>query len=193
MPATYQSQAAVPQRQPVFVVGIILVAFAAAAYFAYQQRSIVAAKGTSGGSIDAATAKLPGKIADPSPVNSVAGAISKTSPAVTTPKLENPVATTGKVGPANQLAPASEIKQGKVGEPPDAPATANREPAGVAVKSSRRRAPAVIAAEPAPFASAPTRVPLGSAIQKQPPRTGVCTEGIAALGLCTPDPTKGRQ
>ena len=193
MPATYQSQAAVRQRQPVFVVGIILIAFAAAAYFAYQQRSVVAAKGASGGSIDPATAKPPGKIADPSPANSTAGAINKASPAVTTPTVENPAATTGKDGPANQLAPAIVVKQGKVGEPPDAPATANREPAGVAVKSSRRRAPAVIAAEPTPFASAPTRVPLGSAIQKQPPRTGVCTEGIAALGLCTPDPTKGRQ
>ena len=195
MPATYQSQAAVRQRQPVFVVGIILLAFAAAAYFAYQQRSVVAAKGASGGSIDAATGKLPAKIADPSPANSAAGAISKTAPTVTTSTVETRAVTTGKDGPVNQIAPAVALKQDKLGEPLDSLVTANREPVGVNVKSSRRRTtpPAVIAAEPASLASAATRVPPGSVVQKQSPRTGVCTEGIAALGLCTPDPTKGRQ
>lgn len=196
MPATYKSQVTVPQRQPIFVVAIILVAFAAAAYFAYQQRGVVAATGTSGANVGATPEKTPATAPAPSPANLTAGAINKASPALKPPTVAVPAPVVGKDVTASQPAPAVEPRQGKVSDPVEASSASNRETAATPrARVSRRRAltEAGISPEAPPSASVTRAVPVGSGIEKQPPRIAVCTEAIAALGLCTPGPTKGNQ
>lgn len=181
----YRTQEKTPQRQPVFVIIIILAAFAAAAYFAYQQRSHVAIKTTPVPNPSPVGDALPGKPADGSPGNLSAGAINKAAPAAKGANdTEPPPAIPGKDAAANQPALAIDAKLGTVeearersGEPKAPDATRTR--------SGRRGVPA----EAYPSTGLVTAP--GSAIEKRAPRINNCTESIAALGLCTPAPTKG--
>ena len=184
MPSPYISQPPATQRQPIVVVGIILVAFAAAAYFAYQQRDMVYSNAPAA---VPGTATVPVKTPGPSPVNSSAGAINKASPAVKPAENAAPV----PVAPSKDVTTADAVRAGepkpsKVDDAADRTAPSNPLPAA-ASRTARRRAQA----EPA--VSPEVAVRASSGLEKQAPRIGPCTEGLAALGLCTPGPTKGRE
>ena len=164
---------------------IILAAFAAAAYFAYQQRSHVAIKTTPVPNPSPVSPAPPGTAPEASPGNLSAGAINKSSPgAKGATETESPPAATGKDPAANQPALAIDPKLGRVEDARES--TGEPKPASTArTRASRRGVPA----EDIPSTGAVTAP--GSAIEKRPPRISNCTESVAALGLCTPVPTKG--
>ncbi len=173
MPSTYSPPPATPQRQPLFVVTIIFLAFASAAYFAYRQRASVAAKEAS---VEATSSTAPANLS--------AGTINKASP-VPAPAAPAPTTPAAAKEIAANPAPASVVAkpENTVSVPVDATTPTRR--------ASRRGAPAetVVAPEIAAPASAARA---GTGIEKQPSQARPCTEAIAALGLCTPEPTKGR-
>ena len=171
----YVVQPPTRQRQPIYVVSIIFIAFAAAAYFAYQQRGVVTTK---------------------EPAANAAGAINKPAvspaPAAASTPTQTPVVAEKNTA-APQAAPTVAPLQAKVDVPRDAAGPADLQATGVR-KSGRRRAQAEAAANlpevPAAVSIAPSNV---SGSEKPAPRTRPCTEAIAALGLCTTGPTKGNQ
>jgi Double zinc ribbon len=174
MSSPYIVQPPTPQRQPIYVVTIIFLAFAAAAYFAYQQRGVVATK---------------------EPAVNAAGAINKPAvapaPAAASAPTQAPVAAEKSIA-APQAASTVAPLQAKVDVPRDTVGQADLQAAGVRKSGGRRRAQAEAAANlpeaPAAVSVAPSSV---SGSEKTAPRTRPCTEAIAALGLCTSGPTKG--
>lgn len=184
MLSPYLSPPPAPQRQPIAVVAIVLASFSAAAYFAYQQRSTVES-----GAMDpvAGTAKAPVKVPEPPSLDPGAGAINKTpfasKPAENVPPT--PIGA-GKQDSAAETTRTVEPKLGKVDDSTDAAAAPERAQTGTA-RAARRRAQA----EPAVSPEAAVRA--GSGLEKQAPRIGPCTEGVAALGLCTAGPTTGKE
>ena len=190
LPSPYAPQPPPRQRQPVFVVVIIFMAFAAAAYFAYQQRGTVDGKASPA---DATTAA--DKTPDTSAANASAGAISKALPASTPPAVApTPLplpADAGKTVPSDQVAPLVALKNSKVDDTREAAAPANpvnRASAGRSRSGISRRD-----AQAAPAVSTEVFTPASGRIEKKSPQTVPCTEAIAALGLCTPVPTKGKE
>lgn len=176
-PSTYSPPPAKPQRQPLFVVTIIFLAFASAAYFAYRQRAAVAAKepGTEAASSTA-------------PANLSAGTINKASPAPSANTSTTPAA--AKEIAANP-APASIVaKPEKIVAPPEV-AAADSQPATMPTRRANRRGAAETVAAPEITATA-GNARASSGIEKTSPQARPCTEAIAALGLCTLEPTKGR-
>ncbi len=172
-PSTYSPPPATPQRQPLFVVTIIFLAFASAAYFAYQQRASVAAKEAS---VEASSSTVPANVS--------AGTINKATsvPAPAAPAPATPAAAKEIV--ANP-APASVVAkpENTVSVPVDATTPTRR--------ASRRGAPAETATAPE-IAIPASAARASTGIEKQSPQARPCTEAIAALGLCTPEPSKGR-
>ena len=172
-PSPYVGQPPTPQRQPIYVVAIIFLTFAAAAYFAYQQRGVVATK---------------------EPAVNAAGAINK--PAVApTPAAASTPTQTPVIAEKNAAAPqaVSTIAplQTKVDVPRDAAVKADLQ-ATVVRKTGRRRTQAeATASSPEPPAAVSVVPGNVSGSEKPAPRTRPCTEAIAALGLCTTEPTKG--
>ncbi len=148
-------------RPSLIVVGIIFIAFAAASYYAYRQRSVI-------GGRDPATPAQ----AESTPVT---GVISRP---------EAPPAGTSKPSVADSPTPA--VARPEIAPSGDAPAAA---PAPVAASETatearprRRGSAAVVApAEPAATAAPIDRrsIPLPAAAP-----IANCTEAIAALGLC---------
>ena len=172
-PSTYSPPPAKPQRQPLFVVTIIFLAFASAAYFAYRQRATVAAK-----------EPRVEPISSTAPANPSAGTINKAPPApVSAPAL----------APASVpvTAPAlATVKPEKSVAPPEVVATDSQLTAAPTRRANRRGA-----AEP--VAASVIVVPAGSVrpssgIEKTSPQARPCTEAIAALGLCTSETPKER-
>ena len=181
----YASPPPTPQRQPLFVVAIIFVAFAAAAYFAYQQRSPVDAQKTTETATRPENPPTSSKTTEPAATNASVGIINMAPPAMK---------------PAVAPTPAPEVLVEKPAslpsvEPGEAGGQSQRQSTGTPrVRTSRRSVPAepVISAESPGTAGGGRTVPsAASGIEKPSPRTGPCTEAIAALGLCTSGPTKG--
>ena len=176
MSSPYVVQPPTPQRQPIYVVTIVLVAFAAAAYFAYQQRGVVATK---------------------EPAVNAAGAINKPAvapaPAVANTPTQTPAAAEKNTAEPQVASPVAPL-QTKGDVPRDAASQLDGQPAGVRKTGGRRRAQAEATASlpevPAAVSIAPSSV---NGSEKPAPRTRLCTEAIAALGLCTTGPTKGNQ
>jgi len=184
MPSPYVPRPVSSQRQPIVVVAIILAAFTVAGYFAYQQRGAVDSKGITP---TAGTGNAPTKTPASLPVNLTAGAINKASPA---PKLAEtevspPAVASGDVAAA-EAARAVAPPLTKAVDSPDAAVASIRQTTG-ASRASRRRAQADAAVSP----EVGTRA--SSGIEKQAPRIGPCNEGLAALGLCTSAPAKGKE
>ncbi|MEQ1518262.1 MAG: zinc ribbon domain-containing protein [Usitatibacteraceae bacterium] len=176
--------AKVAQRQPLFVVAIILAAFAAAAYFAYQQRSHVAIKTTPvpnpSPSPESATP------ATASPPNLSAGAINKaTTEAKPTANIEAATAVPAKDAPPGQPALAIDSKLGNIDELRES-AKASKPASGTARSRASARAAQQEPVEPTASANGSR-----AGLEKRPPRVSTCTDSLAALGLCTPGPTKG--
>jgi len=68
--------------------------------------------------------------------------------------------------------------------------------AGAARATTSKRGVSKRAMEPPEATAAPARsrtAPAGTLIEKPPPHPGPCTPAIAALGLCTPEPTQRRE
>ena len=165
--APYPYVSAPPRQHPsIVVVGIILAAFAAAAYFAYQQRGVVGAASNNV------------KVSEPLPAS--AGAINKAQPVPAAPKMPEPAVAVAGVP----------IKQDKADDVVTTPVAAASPTPDVGRASSGRRRASV---EPPAEAGAAAKTNAASGIQRQPPKIGPCTEAVAALGLCTPGPTKGKE
>jgi hypothetical protein len=179
MSTTYTAQTATTQRQPIYVIVIILLAFAAAAFFAYQQRGSVAEKRAAS---EVQTKTAPVKAPEPSPANVSAGAISKGTvvappvvPANIAPKTVPPAPE--KDLTTERAAIPIEAKTEKLRDAPDT-ARPGTIPPSTTPRFGARQQPVT-----------PSAVSKATDTKLSPPVT--CTEGIAALGLCTPGPTKG--
>lgn len=188
LPSPYTPPPPPRQRQPVFVVVIIFLAFTVAAYFAYQQRGTVDGKAN-----PADVGTVPGKTPDASSANASAGEINKVLPASQPPAMA-PAPTpadAGKTLSSEQAAPSTELKNRKVDDTREAATPANpvnRASAGRSRSGTNRRD-----AQAAPAAPTEIFTPVSGSIEKKSPQTVPCTEAIAALGLCTSVPTKGKQ
>ena len=170
----------VGQRPHWLVVGIVLMAFVAAGYFAYRQRSLLDVPEPARVAAPPASAatKTDNSADGKSDTNATRGAIVK-MPLESTPDV-SPAATapSKKGGAANgTTAPAVELIPTK----PDA---------------ESRRESATLLKPPTPAtprsnaAKAGTRAETGTGLEKRAPSLGPCTEAVAALGLCSPDPSK---
>ena len=176
------------QRQPLLVVIIIFAAFTSAAYFAYRQRGDASRKGAA---TDVGKISVPVKSPEPTPPNFSAGAINKAA-ATTTPANALPVpmpapVTAAANAPTDQVAPVLAPADSKSDPPRDASAKPGEQAIAISrPRTGSRAAPATPANPPAVSVSPDRR------IEKKPPPITACSEGIAALGLCTPAPTKGK-
>ena len=183
MSTTYTAQPATPQRQPIYVIVIILLAFASAGYFAYLQRSTVAEKPNT---TEGRTKNASDKALATSPANTSAGTINKgpidaTPPA---PSITAPVPLAAPVAAA--INPPSE-RATVPGGTKSTSTVDSRDPARPAI-ATPSLAPRQASRQQAVPPSVDSR-----GTKKEVPQLGTCTEGVAALGLCTPGPTKGNQ
>ncbi len=196
--ATYTEMAAEPssrQRPHVWVVGIVLVAFAAASYYAYRQRSALT---TSEKPLDAAvqaekkmpapasTATLPIRTSDPATASSATA--SPAEKTITKYIAPSAPATTAK--PESPPAPKRDAVATDTAAPPIlSPATSSAASPTLRTGSGRGTARRDVANVPA---SAPPSVePVKNTLLNKP-NIGPCTEAVAALGLCTHDPNARR-
>ena len=192
------AESAKSKRQPPFVVGIVLIAFAVASYFSYRQLTVTPTSGTAdtGATSSEAPATAPAAKAAISGVSKKPDA----SPSLRAPALagENPRTPEASLSVAMELPPVAAAP---------APTAVASAPVATTLPPSAP-APAPAAAAPAPAAAAPA--PEQSTSPKPDPRRsrysvagGVdggrtkppaqCTEAIAALGLCTLQSNQTRQ
>ena len=169
-------------RPHALVVGIVLVAFIAAAYFAYRQRSTLDVREPARVEMPPASraADKVDKIFDgKTDTNAISGTIVKT-PAEGAPAVTPSAATTApaqKNNPANgATAPPVELIASKPGVEQGRESVV---PSKTPPAASRSNA-----------AKAGTRADANTGLEKRAPAIGPCTEAVAALGLCTPDPSK---
>lgn len=185
--SAYVSVQPTRQKPHVLVVAVVLLAFAAASYYAYRQRSTLDAREPQVATTDVKGPAPPGDISSATTANVGVGTITK----VPSDALQNPVA---KPVMTNTLiaTPVDTIAAKPEREPPGEVITAARASGG---KSSFAReaieSPAPTASNPSDFARARTDASKG--LEKQTPNIGPCTEAVAALGLCTPETTPRRQ
>lgn len=175
------------QRPHVLVVAVVLLAFAAASYYAYRQRSTLDIREPQSATTEVKGSAPAGDIRSATTANVGAGTITKLpdnalpNPAAKPAMADNPIAT-----PVD--AKAAKPEREALGEV----VTAARRSGG---KSAPGREPiesaAPVASNPSDFARARTDASKG--LEKQTPNIGPCTEAVAALGLCTPDTTPRRQ
>jgi len=187
-----EPDSAARQRPHTAAVFIVLVAFAAASYYAYRQRSLLDGREPAAAAAEAKDS-----------ANASAGAINKVpapalapAPAVTEKPLAAPEASLA-ASPANAV--SNSEKKGAtppVSAAPSVPASASPAPAPPPVTSTRRtrairdaEAAALRTPAPSPATEVPMARGAASGIQTQPPRIGPCTDAVAALGLCTRDAT----
>lgn len=171
------------QRQPIVVVAIILSAFAAAAYFAYQQRGAVDAKRTTA---TQDSAKSPAT----APSSATTGSINNAPPPSKPAALAVPTtaATQAKDAVPPQTSPTADVKLTKVDDAPAAAVSVD-----ATTRPTRRRRAVVENDAPSEEPPAGNRARASEGLIKPAPLPGACTPAIAALGLCTPAPTKGRE
>ena len=172
------------QRPHALVVGIVLVAFAAASYFAYRQRSVLEVREPA--LVEAPPASAATKFdrnadlkTDTNAIIGTIGTVVKT-PGEGPPIVSSPAATTP---PAQKSSPAN----GAAAVPAELIATKPN-------AESRRESAAPSTTPPAisrsNTAKPSPRPELANGLEKRAPAIGPCTEAVAALGLCTPDPSK---
>ena len=173
-------------RPPLLVIGIVIAAFALATYYAYRQRTTVTPR-------DAAVAAPVGIAKDATGASS-AGAIEKSA---APPVVPTPAATAGdKTGSAiDKKMPAREVKAAPTMPnstvvPP--PANVSAMPVTQAAPTATAQ-PAAATAENAADAARPARRRPAQIVPDKPATSSApCTEAVAALGLCTPDPNQRR-
>jgi len=144
------------QRPHALIVGIILLAFGAASYYAYRQRSALDVRERTGTEVkDRST---------PADTNANAGTI-----------IKAPADAALSPAPTPFAAPV-ELK------------TARPDPAPSLDTAGSPAAAAIVAPD-----IARARIDASKGLEKQPPYIGPCTDAVAALGLCTPEPTPRRE
>jgi hypothetical protein len=153
-----------------------------------------AVPGTSGVVTDGAGAPAPARPVDP-PADRTAAPPA----AVPAPTGSRAVAPDGKaIPPASRSGLATGRPDAPIAEVPR-PAPADASPASPPRPTAAVRVPAEKpAVVPTPKAPAGTRARAGGdlapgILERQPPYAGQCTDGAAALGLCTPVPTQRRE
>lgn len=164
--------AATRQRPHALVVGIILLAFAAASYYAYRQRTVIGARESAqsdskdrGGSDTGANTGTGTIIKVPTVVNnSVAVPV---DPKGTKADGDPPRETSASTAAAGQL---------NAGKP-------NGDRATIASPAAKGEVAPDIAR---------ARIDASKGIEKRKLLNGPCTEAVAALGLCTPESNPGR-
>ena len=170
------------QRPHALVVGIVLVAFAAASFFAYRQRSVLEVREpvlVEAAPPASAATKVDRNADLKTDTNAIIGTIVRT-PGEGPPIVSSPAATTP---PAQKSSPAN----GAAAVPAELIATKPN-------AESRRESAAPSTTPPAisrsNTAKPSPRPELANGLEKRAPAIGPCTEAVAALGLCTPDPSK---
>lgn len=179
-----KEEPAARQRPHALVVGIVLLAFAAASYYAYRQRTAIVAR-------ESAQPETKNRNAADAGANTGAGIIIK-APEVVSDKNAVPAVTLG-------TKPDTEATTEGTGSPATAPVT----PETAATRSSAGRSGTGRDTKDASGASgasangttdiARARVDASKGLEKKTPNIGPCTDAVAALGLCTPEPTSRRQ
>lgn len=152
-------------RPSLLVIGIILLAFAAASYYAFRQRSTIDARAKAA---PVAAPVAPAVEAPPKPVPTPVA--EPTVTAVTPPPLPAEPAT---ASPVVKPAPTAAKPAPAIVKPASPPVKA---PAAMTAAPPKAATPSSTPATPTPPA-APTAAPSAA----PPP---VCTEAVAALGLC---------
>ena len=171
------------QRPHALIVGIVLIAFAAASYYAFRQRTALDVR-------EPELASVKGR-AVPADTNTNAGAgtITKApAPAMPVATITAPAA-----GGATVTAAPVELNALKPDAEPLREAAAARTPrtgksASGPETAGPPAAPTIDAAE-----SIRPRFEANRGLEKNAPNIGPCTDAVAALGLCTPVPTPRRQ
>ena len=116
-------------------------------------------------------------------------AVQAASPAA--PPPETPVARPAATAPAARSQPAAKVRERAAPRP--IVCTASVAALGLCSQESvQKPEPETAAATKAPAAAAQPS-PAQAAAGQEPPRQAACTQAVAALGLCTPGPTQGRQ
>ena len=190
-------------RSGVIVGAGVLAAVAVLGYYTYRQSSFADAHQPAAASRDSA-----GRLAPAEPVlldgNAAADAPKSVSADDGTAPLGSTTSPFGTAPAEPVRATASQARAGrqpvksqeaKAGEPallhPEACTEAAAALGLCATKSVQKREPETAAAEAA--IKRPPTTGAGSAGAQEPPRPLTCTEGVAALGLCTPKPTQRRE
>lgn len=187
------------QRPHALVVAIVLIAFGAASYYAFRQRSTLDLREPV-----RAEVKGPGAPAETNG-NAGAGTIVK-APADAVPHAATAPAAAAEKGIAAGITGGVpvEVKALKpdAAPPRDAAATTpiattatTRAPRSIPGKSASAREPAASPATATVVVPEGTRARFeaGKGLEKQLPNIGPCTDAVAALGLCTPEPIPRRQ
>lgn len=179
------AEPAARQRPHALVVGIVLMAFAAASYYAYRQRTAMNARESA-----PTEAKSPG--AADTGANTGTGTIIKAPPIAV-----------GKPQPAPAV--PADAKGTKPDAEPTRETTVSSAPVAIAPATAAMRSNADRSGTGRETADSPTasanvapdiaraRLDASKGLEKQTPNIGPCTDAVAALGLCTPEPTPRRQ
>jgi hypothetical protein len=177
-------------RSAVVMGALVLAILGAYGYYAYRQHSVgdVAQHPAASGEVKAGGSTIgAGTIVDPAP-----SPITKEVPIAATPApAATPVADAPRIAPAPESgAPTNRV----AGAVPGDARLATTDPAAAASRPATVQRRAGGDPRSPPEAAPPVaRTSPGTGIDRQPPRLGSCTEGVAALGLCTPESTQGRQ
>ena len=178
------------QKPHVLVVAVVLLAFAAASYYVYRQRSTLDAREP-----QSATTEVKGS-APPGDISPATTATTATVGAGTITKLPDSALPNAVARPATADIPIAAPVDAKAAKP-------DREALGKVTTAARRSggksAPgreaidsgAPVASNPSDFARARTDASKG--IEMRTPIIGPCTEAVAALGLCAPETIPRRQ
>ena len=181
------------QRLHALVVGFVLIAFAAASYYAYRQRSALDVREPGQAEVkDRATP------AD-SNANTGAGTIIKApADAVPNPAPAAPIATAAPVEAKPHKLTAEPSREATTAPDPIATTATTAPTASVRSRAGKSAAGREATESPAVAVIATpentrARVDASKGLEKQQPNIGPCTDAVAALGLCTPEPTPRRQ
>ena len=185
--SSYISVQPTRQKPHVLVVTVVLLAFAAASYYAYRQRSTLDAREP-----QSATTEVKGS----APTGDIGSATTANVGAGTITKLPDSTLPNAVVKPAMADIPIAAPVDAKAAKPER---EAHGEVSTAARRSGGKSAPGreliesatPVASNPSDFARARTDASKG--IEPRTPNIGPCTEAVAALGLCTPETTPTRQ
>ncbi len=186
--ATYSEVAAEPssrQRPHVWVVGIVLIAFAAASYYAYRQRTAL----VPGMSPPSETVQAEKKAPDPAPASTLP--IKKLDPAPA-PAIISPLPEKTTANDKPPIPPKRET----IATEPTTPSSTNPSARSINNRAATRREATpttpTLPANDTIVTPNRARPDTASGLAPVKPNIGPCTEAVAALGLCTQDPNARR-
>ncbi|MEO8101679.1 MAG: zinc ribbon domain-containing protein [Betaproteobacteria bacterium] len=169
------------QRPHRLVVGIVLLAFAAASYYAYRQRTLLGRQEPVPVDASVKAGSTPGDTHTGTITKAPADAPAATAPATAAATEKGPVAI-----PAP--APASAVANIAKSE-----ANTARQPSPVRPAAVARDAENASPGSGAAIDISRARIEASKGLGNQAPNIGPCTDAVAALGLCTPETTPRRQ